>query len=190
MAFSALVSASSADATTTISFTGFPNGAHVTTIGDATFSLIGGPDSSGSPTTGPFGVYGMLGNSNSEGYPTSAILDVTFSSPVKNISFTFNNFGGNGYHDGGSFAATYGAGHALEGLTSVAYAGGGLYSVAGSHVVDLQFNNSEGTSRSWLFGVGEITFDSAVPEPSTWAMLLSGFGFIGYVLRRRVLRTA
>ena len=30
----------------------------------------------------------------------------------------------------------------------------------------------------------------SVPEPSTWAMMLSGFGFLGYLLRRRILRPA
>jgi hypothetical protein len=32
------------------------------------------------------------------------------------------------------------------------------------------------------------TFGSAVPEPSAWALMLGGFGFMGYVLRRRVFR--
>ncbi len=30
----------------------------------------------------------------------------------------------------------------------------------------------------------------AVPEPSTWAMLLFGFGIVGFALRRRISRTA
>jgi PEP-CTERM motif len=38
-------------------------------------------------------------------------------------------------------------------------------------------------------GDGEVTF-TLVPEPSTWAMMLTGFGFIGYLLRRRFLRAA
>ena len=31
---------------------------------------------------------------------------------------------------------------------------------------------------------------AAVPEPSTWSLMLTGLGFLGYVLRRRVLRRA
>jgi hypothetical protein len=189
MAFSALVSATAVDATT-ITFP-YPNGTPITTIGIATFSLqdgaYGNPAyAAGAPVTGSFGAYGQLGNSQTGEYPTAAILDVSFSSPVSNISFTFDNFG----YNFSSFAATYGAGHALLGSTGLGDPGcayGCSRSVAGSGVTDLQFNNGEGTSRSWEFGVSSISFTS-VPEPSTWAMLFGGFGFIGYVLRRRVLR--
>ena len=188
MAFSALVSATAVDATT-ITFP-FPNGTPITTIGIATFSLqdgsYGNPaNAAGPPVTGSFGAYGQLGNSQTGDYPTASILDVAFSSPVKNLSFTFDNFGTN-Y---ASFAATYGAGHALLGTTGLGDYGcssGCSRSVAGSGVTDLQFNNGE--SGNWEFGVSSISFTSAVPEPSTWAMLFGGFGFIGYVLRRRVLR--
>jgi hypothetical protein len=30
---------------------------------------------------------------------------------------------------------------------------------------------------------------AAVPEPATWAMMLGGFGFMGFVIRRRALKT-
>ena len=36
----------------------------------------------------------------------------------------------------------------------------------------------------------KVTVNSAVPEPSTWAMLLFGFGIVGFALRRRISRTA
>src|SRR5207253_2572452 len=32
---------------------------------------------------------------------------------------------------------------------------------------------------------GSVTFRLAVPEPSTWAMMLLGFGGIGFAMRRR-----
>src|SRR5690606_2120681 len=32
---------------------------------------------------------------------------------------------------------------------------------------------------------GSITIEQAVPEPATWAMMLFGFGAIGFALRRR-----
>lgn len=43
------------------------------------------------------------------------------------------------------------------------------------------------------FGYDDFTFNSgAVPEPSTWAMMLLGFGAVGFSLRRsrRILQTA
>jgi PEP-CTERM motif len=43
-----------------------------------------------------------------------------------------------------------------------------------------------GTDGALLFSELSVTgLSSAVPEPSTWAMLLLGFGGIGFVLRRR-----
>jgi hypothetical protein len=36
----------------------------------------------------------------------------------------------------------------------------------------------------------KVTVNSPVPEPSTWAMLLFGFGVVGFALRRRLARTA
>ncbi len=38
--------------------------------------------------------------------------------------------------------------------------------------------------------VVRVTVNSPVPEPTTWAMLLFGFGIVGFALRRRVSRTA
>ena len=37
--------------------------------------------------------------------------------------------------------------------------------------------------------VVRVTVNSPVPEPSTWAMLLFGFGVVGFALRRRLSRT-
>ncbi|MBK7284314.1 MAG: PEP-CTERM sorting domain-containing protein [Sphingomonadales bacterium] len=36
----------------------------------------------------------------------------------------------------------------------------------------------------------KVSVNSPVPEPSTWAMLLFGFGVVGFALRRRLARTA
>jgi hypothetical protein len=192
-AFSMAVSAGAANATT-ISFAGFPNGVPVTTIDGVTFSLqqgaYGNPANAvGPPVTGPFGDYGQLSNSQTGEYPTADILDVSFSGGAHDISFFFNNIGVN-YS---STATAFGKGGVLEGSTALggyAFAYGAYGSVAGNSVVDLQFNNGEGTYRSWQFGIGEITFSPGVPEPASWALMLTGLGFLGYVLRRRVERAA
>jgi hypothetical protein len=35
------------------------------------------------------------------------------------------------------------------------------------------------------FEIDNIVVNSAVPEPATWAMMLLGFGAIGFSMRRR-----
>jgi hypothetical protein len=56
-------------------------------------------------------------------------------------------------------------------------------------IINLGFT---GTGRSVVFGgtANQIAFDDialgvAVPEPATWAMMLVGFGVLGFALRRR-----
>lgn len=46
-----------------------------------------------------------------------------------------------------------------------------------------------GTSESLGGYVDNITL-SAVPEPASWAMMISGFGLVGGAMRRRTVRTA
>jgi hypothetical protein len=38
---------------------------------------------------------------------------------------------------------------------------------------------------SGQFDITSITVGPAVPEPATWAVMIVGFGAVGYVLRRR-----
>ena len=41
------------------------------------------------------------------------------------------------------------------------------------------------TARSALLPLGGTVTINAVPEPGTWAMMLIGFGAVGFALRRR-----
>jgi len=55
--------------------------------------------------------------------------------------------------------------------------------------IDILSNYGRGTyaERDWNSGLSEVRFlsTSAVPEPGTWAMMLIGFGAIGFSMRRR-----
>lgn len=54
-----------------------------------------------------------------------------------------------------------------------------------------EWNNAAGGhptgtgGSSWGTWISALNFPTAVPEPSTWAMMISGFGLIGGALRRR-----
>ncbi|TPE64011.1 PEP-CTERM sorting domain-containing protein [Sandaracinobacter neustonicus] len=43
--------------------------------------------------------------------------------------------------------------------------------------------SSDQDKQSWFWG--EISPAGAVPEPATWALLISGFGMVGVMMRRR-----
>ena len=55
--------------------------------------------------------------------------------------------------------------------------------------IDILNNYGLGTyaERDWNSGLSEVRFfgTSAVPEPGTWAMMLLGFGAVGFGMRRR-----
>jgi hypothetical protein len=171
---------------TTIDFSTLPLHTAVTTqFPGVTFSLAG-PGPGGDPVTGAFDTYG-LGNSPTGTYPTSEILDIAFDSGVSNLSFTFSNFG-----DNTSFGLGPSFYYAYSGATLISSGNIGnvndysLVNVAGSGITDLKISNGSGGFDDWQFGVGELTYTlSAVPEPSTWAMMILGFAGIGYLTYRR-----
>jgi hypothetical protein len=82
--------------------------------------------------------------------------------------------GGGGGYDGGGGGGGYAGGDAGG--------GGGSYLVArATHTV-----GESGIQA----GNGLVTIDlmgSGVPEPSAWGLMLTGLGFLGYVLRRRLM---
>jgi PEP-CTERM motif len=180
----------------TIDFSGLPAGTAVTNqYSGVVFSLQGGTAGPGNPTTG-YGWYDSTSSLNNSpnpatspkagsGYPTANILDIAFSSGVSGVSFTFNNYGTNSYPNNSNFAA-YGPGNTFISSGDLGNVNGfSLVSVTGSGITDLKISNGTLGNSDWMFGVGELTYTSAVPEPSTWAMLLLGFAGVGFMAYRR-----
>jgi hypothetical protein len=168
-------------ATYNIDFTTIPLYTPVTNqFPDVVFSLEGGPgDSSLPPVTGSFGTY-SVGNSPTGEYPTTAILDLAFTTPVRNLSFTFDNFGDNGVS---YFSASNGA----FGNISALCCAFDLVNVPGGGITNLVISNGTGGSYNWEFGVQQVSF-TTVPEPATWVLMMSGFGgfaLLGYLRRDR-----
>jgi fibro-slime domain-containing protein len=60
---------------------------------------------------------------------------------------------------------------------------------AGTHTFDLFYADRQETAASLSFSIPDSVIvkppPSGVPEPATWAMMLSGFGVLGGMMRRR-----
>jgi hypothetical protein len=62
------------------------------------------------------------------------------------------------------------------------------WAAAASGNISLRAINQLGAASGNDFALDNLSFASAVPEPSTWAMLFLGFGAIGLMMRRRQAR--
>jgi len=76
-----------------------------------------------------------------------------------------------------------GAGTLVQ-ANGVATAAQTVSAVGTGRYVRLDLLNNYGDQFTWT-GLAEVRFTGAVPEASTWAMLIAGFGFVGSALRRR-----
>lgn len=196
---------------TTINFGDLERGTVVSNqFPGVSFSLNGGPGEDGSPLAGwafggEEGQTVELLNSTTEDYPTSAFLNIIFSAPANNVSFRFNNYGfpeefccegartiaplalGRGF----SFWTSYDIGGNILDSEELGFTDPYELIIVGSGVKTLVISNGvfdpndQTEDQSWLFGVSQLNFDGAVPEPGTWAMMILGFGAIGSAMRRR-----
>jgi len=63
-----------------------------------------------------------------------------------------------------------------------------LYTAGATGTISLRAINDIHVASGNDFALDNLSFASAVPEPSTWAMLFLGFGAIGLMMRRRQAR--
>lgn len=169
-----------------IDFSDFAPGSILTETQGVSFSLEGGPIVGGDPTISSGGL--LTNSATGGGYPTANILQFTFDGTASDVSFVFHN-AGTGYTGGrgDSFFEAFDTSGSLVDAGSLNGASYELFSVNGSDIKTLQFNNNTNGTESWWFGVSSLnatTVAVAVPEPGSLALM--AFGLTGLaVLRRR-----
>jgi hypothetical protein len=129
-----------------------------------------------------FGIYSFTGNVHSPG--PNPVSYVNFINPVTNLSIDYGKIG--------ALPGGFVEWDAIDGSGNLV----GLQSITGGAAVNITYNAGPLVIKSLIFsasasGDGYITglrFDplrSAVPEPSSWAMMIVGFGIVGGCLRRK-----
>ena len=110
--------------------------------------------------------------------------EVTFATAISG----FQIFAGNaaGYH-GSYWAKAYNLGGDVVDSLSFQFSPGnqGGYTalnLSGAGITRVQFGS---TNANWVADDLSFTVGGAVPEPATWAMMITGFGLAGAALRRR-----
>jgi hypothetical protein len=155
LAAGVLACATSASAFTTFDkFSGFDPSGHSFTL-DFSIDSVTAPDSSGVPITSFFGQL-------IDGNIISSVVGPTNLVGVDNLVFT----GGGPDTNGFGFLV------------------GGLNSVLVKNVFDGTYVFGSDAPQFGGIGNSVPVSLSAVPEPATWALMLVGFGAIGYSMRR------
>jgi hypothetical protein len=190
MTGAALLATAAQATTTSVDFRTYAIGTSITTqIPGVTFSLEGASDG-GAPQiayyTGWSAATGGLSNSTNAGeYPTANRLVATFSHTVSDVKFLFDN---EGYNGGNYFAALDSMGNTLAtgALDVFDPSNGQAFDLTGtSGIKKIFWDNGTGGGYSWTQSLVTLSFNSAVPEPASWALMVSGFGLVGATMRRR-----
>lgn len=124
-------------------------------------------------------------------------LASTFVSVLGGNSFSYSS---TGTFEG--FLATVGVSIPIDQMITSGldyYQGEGTFTAGAG--TDTSFTTISGRPIEQVYGIGSpgatpirITIDydavPGVPEPSTWALMLAGFGMVGYAMRRKKARVA
>jgi hypothetical protein len=144
----------------------------------------------GAPTTSPLGYAAGDPNAGRDpGVSAAAYTSSSFGQPAASTQLYVidpdldvlakqNN-------NGGVLTTVGGLGTDLGSRTSFDIAGNEAFAFNGSSLYSVNLESgalsSLGTTSRQLFGIAV----APVPEPGTWAMMILGFGAIGYTMRRR-----
>jgi hypothetical protein len=143
----------------------------------------GGAGSNSSQGSGGGGFFSSGGNNSNglaccQGYGGGGFSSLQGGTDYYGSPGGYGGGGAGGFYGGGG-GGGYGGGNS-------GYGGGG----GGSYLDARFFNTIELTGENAGNGLLTISFTAAVPEPSTWAMLLVGFCGLGFLASRRKNRSA
>jgi len=193
-AVASLAAAASAQAAVSVSFTstdaGLPAGQEMVwnfdgiegagygvsfTGGSGPRSVAAGATSTAAPPPGATGLYAAVLGGGSMTLDTPGILALSFfmGSPDAYNSLTFN------FADGTSESLTGNQ------LALGAFNGNQAIGRRMTYSFDKKVNSVVFASAQNSFEFDNIATVSAVPEPATWAMMITGFGLAGSAIRRR-----
>jgi hypothetical protein len=106
-------------------------------------------------------------------------LDVLFEKAWDNITFAFTG-------DSGTFSLLVNGTSLFTGPgCDICTIGNGenKFTISGTGITSLAYTFDPGIDTAKQFRVEGVS--AAVPEPATWAMMLLGFGAVGFAMRRR-----
>lgn len=142
----------------------------------------------GAGPTGPNYSGNFLANAGNPaaGNPRYEILRLVFDGTASGLSLSLNNFSLVGRT---TFNAYDASGTLIETFTTNAGNGWDIRTLSSSGIARLDLLNNVFNGSSLMFGIDQLNFTlnqaAAVPEPSSWALMIAGFGLVGGALRRR-----
>jgi hypothetical protein len=128
----------------------------------------------------------LVGSNNGVGANTTTYLETVTTAETLDIKWSYTTFDccGSFWDPAGYYLD--GTEHQLAGNPAPYTDIGATYT--GSFLVNLSPGDTFGAyvfSRDSAGGVSTIEFGSAVPEASTWTMMIAGFGLVGALAMRR-----
>lgn len=162
--------------TTNIDFSGLPDGTQASPIVFPQATFV---SSTGTFFAGASGIAKEICPLTSA-FNCSAAMTVNFTGPVNNLRFS--SVGDDAASSVFVAITTMTGSFNFIGSSDGNFAAFDLHDLSAySGVTSIVITNNDGAGLAY----DRFSFDTAVPEPQSWALLIAGFGLVGTTMRRR-----